>query len=135
MLARITLHKIGFLPFSILPWQILWAILLSSIGKHEIILAGIIENKSYNVVFNNIHWPFNWQHSQVSDLNLFFPWVYSLHHECHSFIYRMVSKHYKCRCIPARQIFNNYAFIYIFYNIGIFNLEWMCFIFCRICHS
>lgn len=46
VLARITVHKIGFLPFSILLWQILWAILVSSIGKHEIILAGIIENKS-----------------------------------------------------------------------------------------
>lgn len=58
MLARKPLHKIGFLPFSILPWKILQAILLSSISKNEIRLAGIIENKSYNVIFNNIHWQF-----------------------------------------------------------------------------
>lgn len=137
MLARrITLHKIDVLPFSILPWQTLWAILVSSIGKNEIILAGIIENKSYNIIFNNTHWQFNWQHSQqVSDLKLFFPSVHSLHHEYHFFIYRMVSKHYKCRWIPAKQIFNNYACIYIFHNLGILKLERICFIFYRICHS
>lgn len=130
MLSRITLHKIGLLPFSILPWQILWAILVSYIGKHEIILAGITENKSYYVIFNNAHWQFNWQHSQqFSDLKLFF------HHEFHSFIYRMVSKHYKYRWIPVKQIFDNYVFIYIFYNVGIFKLEIICFIFYRICHS
>lgn len=51
----ITLHKIVFPPFSVLFWRILRVILVSSIGKHETILAGIIESKIYNGIINNIN--------------------------------------------------------------------------------
>lgn len=54
-LARmIALGKI-FPPFNGLLWWTLRTSLVSSTGKHEIVLAGIIESKIYNGVFNNIN--------------------------------------------------------------------------------
>jgi len=51
----ITLHKIVFPTFSVLLWRILRTTLVSSIGEHEKILAGIIESKIYYGIFNNMN--------------------------------------------------------------------------------